>query len=452
MPHFTWIGLTHRSTFSPTFSCVPAKKSLRGCLMLARLLTKIKITRPMRTAYHFLLVLLSGCTLPVLGHAGEPVIDESKVIVTDPDLSMGDLILTMPGWAAGLYGSVGVGGVNAEVSESVLDLAPNIDMIGALNAELRREKWGVIFDGLYIKMSADGDTPGRLLSNVNVGVKESILEGAVAYRVFESDKGWIDLLAGARYMYMGSTLQMTVDNAGVTSVSQELSSRVIDRAVQSAKDEVNKRLPQLLADLSTELSDRVQDRVADRVDGIREDLKDRIEDGLGARPRGTGIGDRIGDSGPVRDAIKEYAKATAEARVEQARVNAGLLRQAILAKAEKRRDEAEKNLAKAIEARIKDTIPETELAASTNWVDPFIGFRARAILCDQWYAALRGDIGGFGIGSELTWNAFAALGYQMKENTTLELGYRHLSIDYESGGFSMDASMSGPYLGLGVTF
>jgi len=70
-------------------------------------------------------------------------------------------------------------------------------------------------------------------------------------------------------------------------------------------------------------------------------------------------------------------------------------------------------------------IPQSEITASTNWVDPFIGFRARADLSDQRDAALRADIGGFGIGSELTWNAFAALGYQVKENTTLELGYRH---------------------------
>jgi len=43
-------------------------------------------------------------------------------------------------------------------------------------------------------------------------------------------------------------------------------------------------------------------------------------------------------------------------------------------------------------------------------VDPFIGFRARADCRINGTAALRADIGGFGIGSELTWNAFAALG------------------------------------------
>jgi len=59
-------------------------------------------------------------------------------------------------------------------------------------------------------------------------------------------KGWIDLLAGARYMYMGSSLRMTLDNSGVTSVTEDLSSRVIDRAVQTARDEVNKRLPELI--------------------------------------------------------------------------------------------------------------------------------------------------------------------------------------------------------------
>jgi len=158
-------------------------------------------------------------------------------------------------------------------------------MIGALNAELRQDKWGVIFDGLYVKMSADGDPTGRLLSNVSVGIKQAVLEGAVAYRVFESEKAWIDLLAGARYMYMGTSLRMTLDNSGVTSVTQDLSSRVIDRATQTARDEVNKRLPELIGNLGPELSDRVQNRVAGRVDEIRETLKDRIEAEIGGAGR-----------------------------------------------------------------------------------------------------------------------------------------------------------------------
>lgn len=81
-----------------------------------------------------------------------------------------------------------------------------------------------------------------------------------------------------------------------------------------------------------------------------------------------------------------------------------------------------------------------------------MGIRARYNFSDDWYAAFRGDVGGFGISSDLTVNLFAALGYELSERTTLELGYRYLSIDYSRGGFTYDVDTKGPFMGIGFTF
>ena len=46
---------------------------------------------------------------------------------------------------------------------------------------------------------------------------------------------------------------------------------------------------------------------------------------------------------------------------------------------------------------------------SKDWVDPLIGARWLWDFADKWKLIARGDIGGFGVGSDFTWQALAAV-------------------------------------------
>ena len=65
---------------------------------------------------------------------------------------------------------------------------------------------------------------------------------------------------------------------------------------------------------------------------------------------------------------------------------------------------------------------------------------------------LRGNVGGFGVSSELTWNLVDTLQYHRSGIVSLGVGERALDIDYEHGSstnqFKFDVLMSGPLLGL----
>ena len=93
---------------------------------------------------------------------------------------------------------------------------------------------------------------------------------------------------------------------------------------------------------------------------------------------------------------------------------------------------------------------------SKSWIDPFIGARLRADLTEKLSLAVRGDIGGFGVGSQFTWNASAIFGYHFSPTISAWLGYRALGVDYESGSgsskFKFDVIMYGPIVGLGIQF
>jgi hypothetical protein len=87
-----------------------------------------------------------------------------------------------------------------------------------------------------------------------------------------------------------------------------------------------------------------------------------------------------------------------------------------------------------------------------TWVDPVIGFRYRAHLTDWLFVVARGDIGGFGANSELTWQVFAGVGAQISRWGALIAGYRAIGYEYNQAGFSYDITTYGPVMGFECRF
>lgn len=81
---------------------------------------------------------------------------------------------------------------------------------------------------------------------------------------------------------------------------------------------------------------------------------------------------------------------------------------------------------------------------SEMWADPVIGARLGVKLGGPWSLTVAGDIGGFSVGSRLTWQGLGSVNYAWSENLTLKAGYRALHVDYRSGGFSYDVTQHGP--------
>jgi hypothetical protein len=91
-----------------------------------------------------------------------------------------------------------------------------------------------------------------------------------------------------------------------------------------------------------------------------------------------------------------------------------------------------------------------------TWVDPLFVVRLKLPDSGKWLLQLRGDIGGFGIGSDLTWQVQAYGGYQFSDLFQVTAGYRALGIDYETGTdqdrFLYNVTTFGPVLQLGFNF
>jgi len=88
----------------------------------------------------------------------------------------------------------------------------------------------------------------------------------------------------------------------------------------------------------------------------------------------------------------------------------------------------------------------------STWVDPMLGIRGRVDINPSWYLTGWGMIGGFGAGSDLTWDVLASVGYQWNQSFSLVAGYRALGVDYDNDGFIYDVVQHGPILGAVIRF
>lgn len=103
---------------------------------------------------------------------------------------------------ASLDGTVGVVGQRAEVSATFRDLFRNLDFAAMGQFEARKGNWSILGDAMYMKLSGERVTPSPFFGDIDVEVKEVILEPAVAYRVLKTERGSIDLLGGVRFWHV----------------------------------------------------------------------------------------------------------------------------------------------------------------------------------------------------------------------------------------------------------
>ena len=91
-----------------------------------------------------------------------------------------------------------------------------------------------------------------------------------------------------------------------------------------------------------------------------------------------------------------------------------------------------------------------------SWLDPVIGARAKWPIAKKWAIVARGDVGGFGVGADFTWQAIARADWQITPVFGVVFGYRILDVDYDEGSgadrFVWDTTMSGPLAAVTFTF
>jgi opacity protein-like surface antigen len=90
------------------------------------------------------------------------------------------------------------------------------------------------------------------------------------------------------------------------------------------------------------------------------------------------------------------------------------------------------------------------------WLDPIVGLLLRTPAKGKLGVNVYTEVGGFGMGSNFAWQLFPTVGVNLTDSMSLDLGYRWIGTDYESGEgatrLSMDIVAQGPVLGFAFRF
>ena len=98
-------------------------------------------------------------------------------------------------------------------------------------------------------------------------------------------------------------------------------------------------------------------------------------------------------------------------------------------------------------------------SGNLTWIDPLVGLRLRHQFTPAQKIMVRGDIGGFGLQSTLTWQAVAVYSYAWQftgYQLVAGIGYRALGVNYSTGSgnavSAVDLVLHGPLIGAAIRF
>lgn len=304
--------------------------------------------------------------------------------------------LATPSWLAGAWGETGVYGKNANVNVLPRTIVNQLTFTAAFSAEARRDRLGIYADYLYLGEQA-GVSPGGLVSRLDFKFTETIADIDVNWRIAETPCGWVDLLAGVRYMSVYTRLGLHPDTGAIDKVSMRLvdaTSAVVGRVLDDALNDKNPVLP---------------------VPPLAEPLKSVLLKAIAKARQDPALIAAIASGDPV---------AIAQAKADVSR-----------------------NIAHTLTRGLECTFSLNE-----DWFDPYLGIKGRLNLSKGLYLTAKADVGGFGAGSRICVEAIGAAGWQITRNVWAEAGYKYLYVDYRHDGFLFDISSGGALLTIGMNF
>jgi hypothetical protein len=92
------------------------------------------------------------------------------------------------------------------------------------------------------------------------------------------------------------------------------------------------------------------------------------------------------------------------------------------------------------------------IEVNTTVFDPIVGAMGEWSLSETWDFEMRVDIGGFGVGSEFTYQLLALFCADLSRTVRIPFGYRVLGYQIQDGDVWMNTQMTGLVLGVDIRF
>jgi hypothetical protein len=374
----------------------------------------------------------------IIGRVGAGSLELAPKETAPPSITESEpwqFTIAAPGWLASMNGTIGIRGINADIDVPVTEVLQHLDMIFAVRAEAQKGPFGIFGEVFYIGLS-DGAQINGLINNIHEQVDLTLVDVALSWRLFNQPRWSLDFAAGTHYTSVYEQLELHSDPVAIQKASQ--------RFVNNIADDLRSRLDQDIS--NSEFLEALKST-------IKADIINRIGNALDRHERRPDI-----PIGPLGGRIREEIAQRVEhfIQVEKAKLQARV--DALVERGVDRRDavdrvvnEAKAQIANQLAVRLNKSLSQTK-SRDDYWFDPYVGLRGRYNFNKTLYTAVRGEIGGFGVGADLMWEVEGVIGINLTRSIFTEVGYRALGGNYEDRDFRFDVVMHGPQITTGITF
>jgi len=343
--------------------------------------------------------------------------------------------IAAPGWMAGMNGTIGIRGVNADIDVGFFDdVLEHLDMIFAMRAEAQKGPFGIFGEVIYLGLS-DHAQINRLINNIDEEVNVTLVDGALSWRLVNQPRWLLDFAAGMHYTSVYERLTL---NGDVVAIHQA-SVGFVDDVAADLRERLDRDISrsEFLAHLEDSIRSVIISRIGDRL----EDHERHPSIPIGP------LGGRIRQE--VKRVVGDYINVKLDglrARIDALHLQGEARRAAVRRIVNAAKTQMANDLSVVLQNKLNQT-----LSRQDDWFDGYGGLRLRCNFNKTFYTAVRGEVGR-GVVSDLMWQAEGVLGINLTRSIFTEVGYRALGSDFEDNNFKFDVVTHGPQITTGITF
>ena len=375
------------------------------------------------------LSLFAGTAFALVGSLNAGTLELQPKETAPPSITQSEpwqFTIAVPGWMIGLDGTIGVRGVNANIDIDLDQILNHLDMIFAARAEAQKGPFGIFGEVIYAGLSDDAQVNG-LINNIHETVDITLVDGALSWRLFNQPRWSLDFAAGTHYSSVYQQLELHSDPAAIRQTGEQFVTNISDDLIARLNNDISNSA--FLATLTSTIEADIVSQIDKHGSLDRHQRKPNIPIGP--------LGGRIEQD--VANVIHDFM--VAKEAVLRARVDAlhlqGEARRAAVSRIV---NAAEAKIARQLSTVLNSKLDQT-LSKDDYWFDPYVGLRGRYNFNKTYYTAVRGEIGGFGVGMDLMWQVEAVVGINLTRSISTEIGYRALGGNYENNDFRFDAEI-----------
>ena len=386
------------------------------------------------------LLFLAGAMFALIGRAGAGSVELAAKETAPPSITESEpwqFTIAIPGWLPSINGTIGVRGVDANIDVPVTDVLQHFDIILLSRAEARKGPFAIYSEFDYIALSDNTQING-MINNVHERANIIYVDGGLSWRFVNQPRWSVDFAAGTHYSNVYEQLELHDDPALIQQTSEQFVTNISDDLRARLNNDISNS--EFLASLTSTIEEDIVSRIDHHKSLDHHQSNPRI-------PIGPLAGHIKQDVARVVEDLIRAKEAELRAEIDALHLHGAARRAAVHRIVSAAEAEITQELTATLDSKLSQTLSKQD-----DWFDPYVGLYGRYNFNKTYYTALRGQIGGFGVGADLMWQIEASLGIHLTHCIFTEIGYRALGANFENNNFKFDVVLHGPQITTGITF